>query len=91
MSSEDIKKSAETSRRNHRDSDSLTTYLNNVGKISPADPAALQELANSIDQLHLAIEERLPVSVSQLLSSADFWKIAAAQDLLLKTIFSPPP
>ena len=59
MSSERIKKSAEISKRNHGDTDSLTSYLNSVGKISQAEPAALQTLARSIDQLQQTIEERL--------------------------------
>lgn len=59
MSSEHIKKSAETSKRSNGDTDSLSSYLNSVGKISQAEPAAMQTLAHSIDQLQLAIEERL--------------------------------
>lgn len=59
MSSEYKKKSAETNKHLHSNTDSLTSYLNSVGRISQAEPAVLQSLAHSIDQLQLTIEERL--------------------------------
>lgn len=62
MSSEHTKKavSPNKSRRSEGDTrSSLTSYLNTVGRISQADPAVLQTLAEAIDQLHLKIERQL--------------------------------
>lgn len=62
MNSGPQKKGANAGKRSQGEQDfksSLTSYLNSVGKISQVDPAMLQTLAESIDQLQNRIEERL--------------------------------
>lgn len=62
MSDERTKKTAAPGRKKSSEQDfasSLSSYLNSVGKLSQADPAMLQTLAESIDELQAEIGTRL--------------------------------